>query len=191
MKLPLNCEVTYHKEFLTEEEAKTIFNIIINEYRIPSLNKMYVKEQEVELNTGKIMFVDDYILKQGEWRHSTHTATWFKELDAVRKKVEALTDSVFHTCVCIYYPDGNSGVAYHFDPPAFGDTTIIPSLSLGEERDFYLREKSTQKEFCINLKEGSLIIMGEGCQERYEHSLPENPKYKQPRINITFRQYGF
>ena len=154
---------------------------------------MYVNEQEVELSFGKIMFVDNDLIESGAWesRHSTNTTVWFKELAAVRKKVEALTNRVFRTCVCIYYPDGNSGVAYHFDPLDFGDIIVIPSLSLGEECDFCLREQSTQEEFCINLKEGSLIVMGEGCQERYEHSLPENPKYKHPRINITFRQFGY
>ena len=108
----------------------------------------------------------------------------------VKEKVETYTGHQFETCVCIYYPDGNSGVGYHSDFIAFGDTTLIPSLSLGEDRIFKLREKETLIEHEILLNNGSLIIMGEHCQERYEHSLPENSKYKNPRINLTFRKYG-
>jgi len=64
-------------------------------------------------------------------------------------------------------------------------------LSLGEERDFFLREKETLAETKIILENGSLIMMGENCQELYEHSLPTNNINKRPRINLTFRKYGF
>ncbi|MCH2490888.1 MAG: alpha-ketoglutarate-dependent dioxygenase AlkB [Flavobacteriales bacterium] len=68
---------------------------------------------------------------------------------------------------------------------------MIASVSLGQERLFNLREKATQKEHELLLHQGSLLNMGEGCQELYEHALPLNPEYKQPQINLTFRKFGF
>ena len=32
--------------------------------------------------------------------------------------------------------------------------------------------------------------MGKNCQEKYEHSIPCNKKYKNPRINLTFRLFS-
>ena len=43
----------------------------------------------------------------------------------------------------------------------------------------------------ILLEHGSLLVMKKDCQEYYEHSLPENPEYLNPRVNLTFRKYGF
>ena len=109
----------------------------------------------------------------------------------LKKSIEKHTGIKFETCVCIFYPNGNSGVDFHSDYIAFGDTTIIPSLSIGEERIFLLREKETGKVNELKLENGSLLVMGEYCQERYEHALPLNSDYKKPRINLTFRKYGF
>ncbi len=110
---------------------------------------------------------------------------------ALKQKVEQYADTNFYCCVCIFYPDGNAGIDYHSDQVAFGDTSIIPSISLGEERTFNLREKQNKTVNSMVLKHGSLLIMDKGCQENYEHSLPIRKKYKNPRINLTFRKYGF
>ncbi len=139
------------------------------------------------------MFIDQVLYEvnvfpEEQWGK---TAVWPDNLFKIKQRVEALTKKPFQVCVCIYYPNGNNRVSYHSDYSAFGDTTTIPSISIGEERAFLLREKSSQIEHEIFLEEGSLLIMGEHCQERYEHSLPIRPKYKNGRINLTFRQYGF
>ena len=34
MKLPLDCTVEYIQEFLTKNEANTLYNVLINEYKI-------------------------------------------------------------------------------------------------------------------------------------------------------------
>ena len=142
---------------------------------------------------GKITFIDQNLNDANKFPELLwgKTEVLPETLILIKNRVEKIAKMIFHVCVCIYYPDGNSGVSYHSDYPAFGDTTVIPSLSIGEEREFNLREKTTMKEHSILLEEGSLIIMGEHCQDRYEHSLPTNPIYKNPRINLTFRKYGY
>lgn len=118
-------------------------------------------------------------------------AIWFPELLEIKNRLEQMFKRPFQTGVCIYYPTGNVGVDYHSDPSYFGDTNIIPSLSLGQERLFGLKERSTGKEFKLPVKNGDLVVMGKGCQELYDHALLLDPSITKPRINITFRTFGY
>lgn len=93
--------------------------------------------------------------------------------------------------LALWYPDGNYFAEYHYDQQTSGATTILPSLSLGTVREFAFRENETRGVYSLDLAHGSLLVMGEGCQENYMHSLPKNPKYKTGRINITFREANF
>lgn len=188
IQLPLNCSAIYIEDFLSKETARKLYKQLMTEYTIA--------EQTLNIshsNIKKIMFVDEELHAQNTFPEEVwgKTAIWSDQLRTIKEKVEAFTGLVFGVCVCIYYPDGNSGVTYHSDFPAFGDTTTIPSLSIGAERIFYLREKESLQVHEILLQEGSMLIMGEYCQERYEHSLPINPAYTKGRINLTFRQYGY
>lgn len=192
-KLPLHCEATYQEQFLAPEEAMGLYTTLTTSYEITDLRVKTANGEHVITDFGKIMFMDKELyesnaLPSAQWGK---TAVWFKELEAVKNRLATLTNRAYHTCVCIYYPDGNSGVGFHSDYTAFGDTSCIPSISLGEERVFCLREKATQEVYSTVLHHGSLLVMGKHCQERYEHSLPTNPAYKNPRINLTFRTFGF
>ena len=116
---------------------------------------------------------------------------WSDTMAKIKKKVYEHTGLYFETCVCIHYPNGSSGVDYHSDSIAFGDTTVIASISLGAERTFHLREKATMQVHEMVLEHGSLLVMGAGCQENYEHALPEVKDCDVPRVNLTFRRFGF
>lgn len=194
MKLSLNCSLEYQKLFLSIDESEKLYRYLIGLNKLKEMAIIESISGEIfHLNYGKLMFITDTMYDEGKFPESIwgNTMIWSKEMKSVKKRVEKHIGMNFETCVCIYYPDGNSGVDFHSDPSAFGDTTIIPSISLGEERDFLLREKSTLKEHKLTLNNGSLVIMGENCQNLYEHSLPINPIYKKGRINLTFRKYGF
>ena len=190
MKLPLNCVAEYYTGFLSKEESQQLYNILIDTYQIDQ-SRISLPGSAGKSDFGKLMFIDKDIydsneLPEAQWGKSL---VWFEELLAIKSRVQDISQGIFNVCVCIYYPDGNSGVGFHSDFKAFGETDLIPSLSIGEEREFQLREKETQKVFSKNLEEGSLLIMGENCQERYEHSLPVNPIYNNGRINLTFRPF--
>lgn len=194
IQLPLNCSAEYVEEFLSAEESRKLYSQLISEYDIANVKmKLLVDEKITYLDTRKIMFMDEDLYTNDKFPALIwgKTAVWSDELRKVQKKVEAFTGIQFGVCVCIYYPDGNSGVAYHSDFTAFGDTTVIPSISLGAERTFCLRAKESSEVYEMMLKNGSMLIMGENCQERYEHSLPTNSVYTKGRINLTFRQNGF
>ncbi len=194
MKLPLHCNVTYQKKFLSGAESQELLDHLMNFKELTAPFEITTLSGEAYRHTyGKMMFIDKDLFEEKKFPEAVWGANriWSKEMAMVKERVETLTGHTFATCVCIYYPDGNSGVEYHSDFASFGDTSIIPSVSLGEERKFYLREKRTLEEHKFFLENGSLIIMGENCQELYEHSLPVDAAYKRPRINLTFRKYGF
>ena len=193
MKLPLNCEVNYYDNFLKPKEAEAIFSELNELMKKINFNPKTVDGRKYEVNFGKIMFVDQKLIDGNKFPEEIWGTTrgWFGEIRKLKEKIEKFTGQIFQVCVLIHYPNGNAGVDFHSDYPAFGDTSFIPSISLGEEREFKFREKESGSEFSMILSNGSLVIMGKHCQERYDHSLPVNPEYKNARINLTFRKYGF
>jgi len=193
MKLKLNCEVDYYSNFLETSEANELFKELTSLVEDSTFRPQIESGDSVPVNFGKIMFLDQNLLDENKFPEQQWgpTMLWTKKMESVKNQIETLTNQQFQVCVLIHYPDGNSGVDFHSDFVAFGDTSVIPSISLGEERTFIFREIESGIELETTLENGSLVIMGEHCQQRYEHSLPTNPKYKNPRINLTFRKYGF
>ncbi|WP_273444604.1 alpha-ketoglutarate-dependent dioxygenase AlkB [Neolewinella agarilytica] len=190
MKLPLNCEVEYLQHFLPVEEAAKLFSLLLEQFTPPTFEVLLASGECFKTETGKITFMDEALYAANRFPANVwgQTAVWPEPLRKVKEQVEALTGHSFQVGVGILYPDGNTGIDYHSDLVAFGDTSFIPSLSLGEERRFSLREKATRKESSLPLYQGSLIIMGAHCQERYEHSLPIDPGCSGARVNVTFRK---
>jgi len=194
MRIPLNCTLDYLEHFLSRKEAARLFLEFESDYKLSDSPIVYnINGEEFRSDFGKVTVMDQELYDQGKFPKAIYgnTMVWPDSLRQIKERIEDLTQRKFQFCVCIYYPDGKAGVDFHTDPPAFGDTTIIPSLSLGEERNFMLKEIATGVIHEMQLASGSLLIMGEHCQERYEHCLPVDPAYKNPRINMTFRQYGF
>lgn len=193
MQLPLSCNARYLENFIGAKDAADIFRLLVEDYDIQQMRLKIDSPDSMLSDFGKLMLMDQDLFDGGVFPEAVwgKTAVWPEKLGALRHKVEMTTGREFKICVCIYYPDGNSWVDYHSDPPAFGDTTIIASLSLGAERTFHLRENSSGSDYSLTLKPGSLLIMGEQCQADYQHCLPPQPACSKPRINLTFRQYGY
>ncbi|GEQ85846.1 hypothetical protein ULMS_13540 [Patiriisocius marinistellae] len=181
----------YHEDFMSIQEANELFEYLMG---IKTLTSMLEIDTETgdsfTFNFGKMIFVDKELKEQNRFPKENwgKSLEWSKHIIPLKKRIEQHTNCEFKTCVCIFYPDGNSGVDYHADKIAFGDTSIIPAISLGEERPFKLRENKSRKEIGLFLKHGSLLIMGARCQDDFEHSLPEDASFKQPRISLTFRK---
>ena len=191
MDLNLSCEASYFSEFLTQKESNSLFNHLIDTLDLTNTALTLGTGEATSVNFGKHMFMDQNLFDENKLPAQIwgKTSVWSEQIKLIKEKVEFFTGHQFQVCVCIYYPDGTSGVGFHSDFVAFGDTNFIPSISLGEEREFVLRNKLNGEETRLDLANGSLVIMGENCQELYEHALPENPKYKNARINLTFRKY--
>ncbi len=117
---------------------------------------------------------------------------WLPELSAVRREICRATKRGFNSVLVNYYRDGHDTVGWHADDePELGHNPIIASLSLGAERDFVLRrndDPSTRK--TLRLGHGSLLVMAGATQACWQHALPRRLRVTQPRVNLTFRQFG-
>ena len=186
--------INYEESFISIEEANELFEHLMGYNELTSMMEIKTLTGDTfKFNFGKMMFIDKELKEENRFPESVwgRNRIWSEKIFSLKKRIEKYTNNKFSTCVCIFYPDGNSGVDYHADKIAFGDTSIIPAISLGEERVFCFRENKTLKEDTMLLKHGSLLIMGQGCQENFEHSLPLDAMYKSPRISLTFRKFGF
>lgn len=116
---------------------------------------------------------------------------WQAEVLAIRQRVEALTELEFNSVLLNYYRTGQDSVAWHADSePELGADPVIASVSLGAERQFQLKSKSSGKatNYRMLLRHGSLIVLGKGLQANWLHQLPKTKGLDHPRINLTFRQ---
>ena len=147
----------------------------------------------IRTDSFKILFLTDELIERNTHPEQIHGKghPWSGAMEALRGRVEALLQKQFEVAMCLYYPDGNFFAGYHFDQQTSGAQTILPSISLGEVRKFIFRDNETSEEYSLDLADGSLLVMGEHCQNRYEHSLPKDPRCRRGRINITFREPAF
>ena len=110
---------------------------------------------------------------------------WMEEL---RTRVERQTGCSFNGTLVNYYRDGRDSVDWHADDEVeLGVEPIIASVSLGQERTFLLRHKTTKQRLKINLPHGSLMVMGPGIQKYWLHSIAKDKNVVKSRINFTFR----
>lgn len=193
IKLPLQCDVEYHPNVLAGDESNELFDDLCANYGITNRKMLMADGSTWEVDTGTFLFADEELLGFDRFPEVWGArATWSPLMMKLKEKVETIAKQSFQVCRSVYYEDGKVGMDFHSDPPAYGDTTWIASVSLGEEREFLLRRTEEPGDVTsIVLGNGSLIVMGENCQARYEHAIPTSSKYLNPRINLTFRKYGF
>ena len=109
-------------------------------------------------------------------------------MELLRRRVERQTGNCFNRTLVNYYRDGQDSVDWHADDEReLGPEPIIASVSLGQERAFLLRHKTTKERLKINLPHGSLMMMGPGIQEHWHHSVAKDKNVVGSRINFTFR----
>lgn len=116
-------------------------------------------------------------------------ATAFPDwMETVRASVEESTGHAFNRALVNYYRDGRDSVDWHADDEAsLGPEPLIASVSLGVERDFQLRHTGTNKKLSITLPHGSLLLMGPGIQQHWQHRIAKVKGLNQSRVNFTFR----
>ena len=74
--------------------------------------------------------------------------------------------------------------------PCFDDPSILAAVSLGYDRTFSFRHVDNHADSCdLNMADGSLIVMGEHCRERYEHGLLEDECVTEPRLVLVFMNF--
>jgi alkylated DNA repair dioxygenase AlkB len=191
--LPPDSEAFYRADFLNDAEAEALFTEIVGGFDVTNKSVRMHDGSEFVAETGCYLFTDaeltSYQAIPEVWGGRS---PWTESLADVRDRIKDVTGVHFRVARCVYYKDGSEGVDFHRDLPAYGTTDQIASLSLGVEREFVLRKLSDPDErFAIRLAPGSLLFMGAGCQDFYEHALPRDQLCREPRLNLTFRKFGW
>lgn len=192
-RLPLACEAYYQPEFLAAADAWTLFREIHDQYDIEPRELTLADGSFWQEAQGKLMFVAPRLVDPEVFppEHGRRVA-WTSSIEALGRDAAELTGTSYEVCVAIYYPSGETGMGFHYDPDAFGDTSSIASVSLGAERCFQVRSRETgDVALEMTLAHGSLVTMGQGFQDLYEHGIAIDETCRDPRINLTFRQFGW
>jgi hypothetical protein len=192
-ELPLDCDSRFDPDFLGEDEARNLFVELVSNYDVTNRFLPMADGTQWETETGVYLFADTELIT-GEvfpdvWGGRS---AWPVTLAKVKERIESKLGASFQVARCVYYRDGSDRMAFHTDPPAYGPTDSIASLSLGAERDFVFRSLGDATDtYKLRLTSGSLLYMGENCQERYEHGVPPCMDCTLPRLNLTFRKHGW
>ena len=110
---------------------------------------------------------------------------WMEQL---RLSVEGQTGQRFNRALVNYYRHGRDSVDWHADDEKeLGPAPVIASVSLGAERVFQLRHNLSKEKLAISLPHGSLLLMGAGIQQYWQHRLAKVRDLQEPRVNLTFR----
>lgn len=96
----------------------------------------------------------------------------------------------FNGCLLNYYRNGNDSISYHTDKePDMVKDGIIAVISLGAEREFYLKNQKTNEVTKTKLPDGSLSVMNPICQKEFLHGIMKEKNITDGRISLTFRRF--
>jgi alkylated DNA repair dioxygenase AlkB len=110
---------------------------------------------------------------------------------AARDALEAKFGVRYDSCLVNYYPDGSSGMRFHSDPQGAEWAPQTAVVSVGAPRRFVFRAVGDPATRCATtVRSGDVVIMGPGCQERFQHALlPEaSADDAAPRISLVFKK---
>jgi alkylated DNA repair dioxygenase AlkB len=104
------------------------------------------------------------------------------------RDVSTVVGHPINNCLANHYPDGISSMGFHSDSGERvvpGTTTSL--ISLGGARRIVFRDKKDRRtSFDLELASGSLLVMGSGVQDCWQHGLPRT-EFAEPRVSLTLR----
>lgn len=113
---------------------------------------------------------------------------WTQSLLELKDKVEQACETRFNSVLANWYRNGMDKMGYHADnEKELGERPVIASLNLGVTRKFVLKHNNTDEKVEVQLSGGSLLVMAGDTQTFYKHTVPQQKKVNDGRINLTFR----
>ena len=174
----------YERDWLEESEASLFFQrlykeLLWKERSIIAKGKV-VQQPRLMSWAGELPYLYSGQVLEPIEMHST--------LLTIRNRLAERCQLEFNHVVANLYRSGTDKVGFHADDePELGYEPLIASLSLGVSRRFVMKHKYKSRKKSINLRHGSLLIMGGACQHRWYHGVPAQPEIKGSRINLTYR----
>ena len=208
MSILKNAFVTYIDDFIDPIKSDEYFKVF-NE----TFDWKYNDYNGYRLNRQTCVFADEAIINDKKnippiWGSDVTIIPWSPELLEVKHKTEAkvkeLTgkDWKYNIALGNRYVKAKDYINFHSDNEEIGSTQSIASLSFGIPRTFHYVSNDMDEKLSVVLNNGSLIYMGENCQENYRHGMRKESlskltdeetlaKFNTTRINITFRVWDY
>ena len=171
-------DVVYYPGFLAFDEGDALMTELLETTAFAADTRMmYGKRVAVPRETAG--------------RGDRMTQPWTERLQVVRRRIEAVIGTEFDYVFVNKYRNGNDSVAWHGDHEVSGK--IVGSLSLGATREFDLRPKKESelrpRTIALDVAHGDLIVMRGETQQYWEHRVRKDPRVREQRLNLTFRQH--
>jgi alkylated DNA repair dioxygenase AlkB len=171
-------DVVYYPGFLAFEEGDAL---------VTELLETTVFAADTRLMYGKHVAVP----RETAGRGDRMTQPWTPRLQVVRRRMEAVLGTEFDYVYVNKYRNGSDSVAWHGDHEVTGK--VVGSLSLGATREFDLRPKKESelrpRTIAVDVAHGDLIVMRGETQRYWEHRVRKDPRVRELRLNLTFRQH--
>ena len=177
----------YHGNVMSAEDLAIKFSELLN--NIAWQQDQIIMFGKAITTKRKVAFYADQNIDYTYSNVKKKGLSWTPELLKIKSLIETHTGVTYNACLLNLYHNGEEGMGWHSDD----EKEIIPnssiaSLSIGAERKFAFKHKTTKETLHLILENGSLLEMKGPIQQYWWHSLPKTKKVQAPRINLTFRQ---
>jgi alkylated DNA repair dioxygenase AlkB len=196
----LNQLPTHQKNLLPYDGLTTYTPIFIKDTH-PSfykqlLENVHWKHDELTLYGKKIItkrkvaFEGDEQIEYTYSKQQKIASHWSNVVLELKQLLEKELNTQFNGCLLNLYDSGEIGMAWHSDnEPELDSKGMIVSVSFGATRTFQLKHKQSGEKIDIQLENGSVVVMDMYSQKHWMHQLKKETKIKEPRVNLTFRQF--
>ena len=176
----------YESSFLSKQEAVAAFETLKSElpwqqpevvvfgrsHRIPRLQCWQSDPDVIYQYSGKVL----------------EPQPWHPLLLDIKVRLELSSGYKFNSVLVNFYRDGNDKMGWHSDDESeLGPNPVVASISLGETRAMFFKNKKSQQTTSIDLLAGSMLVMKAGMQRVFQHQIPARRKVRHGRISLTFR----
>ncbi len=181
--LPCDGAALFMPDFIARSEAEQLLQYL--QSTIPWREETLTIYGKTHLSPRLVCWFGDHAYSYSGTRHNP--VPWLPELLDLKQRAEIASGAKFNSVLANLYRDGRDSVGWHADDERnMGE--VIASVSLGAARNFRMRHKARKvPSLGVTLTSGSLLVMGEGMQQYWEHAIPKTAKPVGPRINLTFR----
>ncbi len=185
--LPFDGSAVLHPSFLAPDEADTVLARLREEepWKIHTITMFgrAVPEPRLSVWHGDETAAYTY---SGSPRPPV---PWTPLLADLRDRCGRVAGTTFNGVLANLYRDGADSMGWHADDePVLGPEPVIASVSLGAERRFDLRHRSTGERVSVLLPHGSLLVMSGRSQACWMHRIARTTRVSSARINLTFRR---
>lgn len=186
--LPRDGSALLYSNFLTKAEADALESILYDQLNWQSdIVKIFGRTLETQ---RKMAWYADMPFDYKYSGISHLAADWHPVLRDLRDVISSRSGYYFNSCLANKYENGAESMGWHSDDEAsMAPDFPIASISLGAERRFLFRHRSTKEKKEVLLPHGSLLLMIPPTQKQWLHCLPKMAAIKRARVNLTFRQF--